>query len=131
MATTLPLLRRHGAVWHRFGRDGWHTLDQALASPDGDRLLAAPRPRRPGPPGAGGRGARAASAGLQSLLGAVPGRAVGEREQAGPWGDDGPCAGCRQADADWEAREAAGREQTAVQAVAAEQARTSSWWRRS
>ncbi|MQS15965.1 hypothetical protein F7Q99_27860 [Streptomyces kaniharaensis] len=44
VATTLPLLRRFGAdgpVWHRFGRRGWHTLDQALADPDGDELLRA------------------------------------------------------------------------------------------
>jgi hypothetical protein len=44
VATTLPLLRRFGAgapVWRRFGRDGWHTLDQALANPDGDQLLRA------------------------------------------------------------------------------------------
>ncbi|MQS15974.1 hypothetical protein F7Q99_27905 [Streptomyces kaniharaensis] len=43
VATTLPLLRRSsaGAPWHRFGRDGWHTLTNALDNPDGDELLRA------------------------------------------------------------------------------------------
>ncbi|MEU9077014.1 hypothetical protein [Kitasatospora sp. NPDC048538] len=133
VATTLPLLRRHGAggpVWWRFGRDGWHTLTDALDNPDGDELLAVER----------------AEADRARRV-----REAAERERRRPaccrcsepfsderweekergWNDDGLCAGCRQTDADLAEREAAERERAAAEAAAAEAKRTSSWWRRS
>ncbi|MFE2415172.1 hypothetical protein ACFXDE_43325 [Kitasatospora sp. NPDC059408] len=138
VATTLPLLRRFGAdgpVWHRFGRRGWHALDQALANPDGDELLRAEQ-----------------AAADQARQEREQERQKAERERRRPactrckapfsderweereraaWGDDGLCVGCRQAAADRKARETAERERAAAEAAAAEAKRRGSWWRRS
>ncbi|MQS16048.1 hypothetical protein F7Q99_28350 [Streptomyces kaniharaensis] len=133
VATTLPLLRRHGAdaaVWHRFGRRGWHTLTEALDNPDGDELLAVERAEAD-------RGCRAREAAERERRRPACRRCSApfsderwEEKERG-WNDDGLCAGCRQADADRKAREAAERERAAAEAAAAEAKRTSSWWRRS
>lgn len=133
VATTLPLLRRHGAdapVWHRFGRRGWHTLADALDNPDGDELLAVERAEAD-------RARRAREAAERERRRPACRRCSApfsderwEEKERG-WNDDGLCAGCRQADADRKAREAAERERAAAEAAAAEAKRTSSWWRRS
>ncbi|MGA5824290.1 replication-relaxation family protein [Kitasatospora sp. NPDC094028] len=133
VATTLPLLRRCGAdapIWHRFGRRGWHTLDQALDNRDGDELLHAEQDaaeqvrqerqkeererRRPA--------CRRCSEKFTDERWA-------EKEQA--WKDDGLCAGCRQDVAGQKARETAERERAAAEAAAAVANRARSWWRRS
>ncbi|MFE4397924.1 MULTISPECIES: replication-relaxation family protein [Streptomycetaceae] len=127
------LLRRHGAdapVWHRFGRCGWHTLTEALDNPDGDELLAVERAEAD-------RARRAREAAererrrpaCRSCSAKFSDGRREEKERG--WNDDGLCAGCRQADADRKAREAAGRERAAAEAAAAEAKRTSFWWRRS
>ncbi|MFJ9847272.1 hypothetical protein ACIRYZ_43985 [Kitasatospora sp. NPDC101155] len=54
-----------------------------------------------------------------------------EMRERAAWGDDGLCAGCRQAAADQKALEAADRERAAAEAAAAEARRSRSWWRRS
>jgi len=135
VATTLPLLRARGAdapIWRRFGRPGWHTLTGALDNPDGDRLLeaeeaahdqvrqrkweAAERERR-----------RPACTRCKAKF--TDGWWA-EYEAADTWSDDGLCAGCRQADADQKALDAAERERAAAEAAAAEAKRIRSWWRR-
>ncbi|WP_354644316.1 hypothetical protein [Kitasatospora camelliae] len=131
VATTLPLLRACGAdaaIWRRFGRLGWHTLDTALDNPDGDQLLEAERAaeqarrerekeeherRRPA--------CRRCGAKFSDERWA-------EKEKA--WNDDRLCADCRQADADQQARQEAEREHAAAQAAAAEEKRSRTWWRR-
>ncbi|WBP91942.1 replication-relaxation family protein [Kitasatospora cathayae] len=136
VATTLPLLRRFGAgaPWHRFGRDGWHTLAAGLDNPDGDELLHAER-----------------AAADQVHQEREQERQKAERERHRPactrckapfsderwemreraaWDDDGLCERCRQAAADQQAREEAERERAATEA-SAEAKRRGSWWRRS
>ncbi|MEU9077020.1 hypothetical protein [Kitasatospora sp. NPDC048538] len=132
VATTLALLRRHGAggpVWWRFGRDGWHTLTEALANPDGDELLAVERAEAD-------RARRVREAAERERRRPACRRCSApfsdERwaEKERGWGDDGLCAGCRQADADQAEREAAERDRAAAEAAAAEAKRTGTWWRR-
>ncbi|WP_354645386.1 hypothetical protein [Kitasatospora camelliae] len=133
VATTLPLLRACGAdaaIWRRFGRLGWHTLDAALDNPDGDRLLEAER--------AAAEQARWAKAEAEHERRRPACRRCGARfsderwaEKEKAWNDDGLCADCRQADADQQTRQEAEREQAAAEAAAAEEKRSRSWWHRS
>jgi hypothetical protein len=120
VAATLQLLKAHGAdgrVWRRFGWDSWHTLTAALDNPDGDELLRAEQSAAQQ-----ARWARQAVERERRRL--VCSRCTvlfsderwAERERAGAWGDDALCAGCRQADADRKALEAAERERAAVEA---------------
>ncbi|MFI6850032.1 hypothetical protein OG535_40035 [Kitasatospora sp. NBC_00085] len=125
VATTMPLLRRFGAVgpiWWRFGGERWSTLAEALDNPDGDQLLEQEQ--------AAARQAREAERQREERERRRPActrcRAKfsderwAEQEQADTWDDDGLCASCRQAE----------REQAAAEGAAAEEKRTSSWWRR-
>ncbi|MFE5587909.1 replication-relaxation family protein [Kitasatospora sp. NPDC056531] len=133
VATTLPLLRRlgAGASWHRFGRDGWHTLTNALDNPDGDELLRAEQAVAER-----ARQARAKEERERRRPSCTRCKAPfsderwAERERAA-WGDDGLCVGCRQAAAGQKARETAERERAAAEAAAAGAKRRGSWWRRS
>ncbi|WP_195911422.1 replication-relaxation family protein [Streptomyces kaniharaensis] len=137
VATTLPLLCRFGAgaPWHRFGRDGWYTLTNALDNPDGDELLRAEqaaadqaRQEREQERQKAERARRRPA--CTRCKAPFSDERWAERERAA-WGDDGLCAGCRQAAADRKAREEAERERAAAQAAAAEAKRRGSWWRRS
>ncbi|MFJ6773272.1 hypothetical protein ACIQOV_20355 [Kitasatospora sp. NPDC091257] len=134
VATTLQLLDDQGAaapVWRRFGRDGWHTLTAALDNPDGDRLLAVERQAA-----AAARRAREEAEREESRPACTrcstpfSDERWAEQERARAWGDDGLCAGCRQADADQKAREEAECERAAVEAAEAEAKRSRPWRRR-
>ncbi|MFJ9612050.1 hypothetical protein ACIRS1_37530 [Kitasatospora sp. NPDC101176] len=89
-----------------FGRRGWHVLTDALDNPDGDELLAVERAEAD-------RARRAREAAERERLRPACRRSSApfsnerweEKEQG--WNDDGLYAGCRQADADRKAREAA------------------------
>ncbi len=153
VATTLPLLRRFGAgaeIWIRFGRDGWHSLVDALANPDGDELYERQRAvqrrrqeqekrereeaerkrvhaerekRRPACTRCGAK---------------FPDERWDEQKQTGDWNDDGLCAGCRQAAAEKErqkaeqekAAQAAATSAAVATAAAAEVKPARSRWRR-
>ncbi|MFD7732167.1 replication-relaxation family protein [Kitasatospora phosalacinea] len=138
VATTLALLRGHGtdadvAVWRRFGRTGWHTLNQALDNPDGDQLLAAQR--------AAAEQARCEQQAAAREVGRPACTRCAQRftderwaQRARAFWDDGLCGSCRQADAEQrERREAAEavEQQRAVDAVADGPGRRRTWWRRS
>ncbi|KOV13300.1 hypothetical protein ADK60_29845 [Streptomyces sp. XY431] len=133
VATTLPLLRARGAdaaIWRRFGRLGWHTLDAALDNPDGDQLLrieraAAEQARREREQEEHERRRPA----CRRCGAKFSDERWAEKEKA--WNDDRLCADCRQADADQQARQEAEREHAAVEAAAAEPKHSRSWWRRS
>jgi hypothetical protein len=104
----MPPLRRFGAdgpLWWRFGGERWSTLAEALDHPDGDQLLHTEQAvvRRAREQGEAERRPvererrRPACARCRESF---SDERWAEQEQAGAWGDDGLCAGCRQADVD-------------------------------
>ncbi|MGW2542540.1 hypothetical protein ACWC5I_17105 [Kitasatospora sp. NPDC001574] len=149
VATTFPLLRKFGAgaeIWIRFGRDGWHSLADALGNPDGDRLhvrqwailrarleqeekeAALERAENPRQSEAAVRELRRPA--CTRCKAKLSDERWAERERSGAWGDDGLCTGCRQADADQQAEREQAAAQAAAAAAAAEAKRTRSPWRR-
>ncbi|MFJ6140207.1 hypothetical protein [Kitasatospora sp. NPDC092286] len=131
LATTLDLLAEPGPlgpVWWRYGRQGRHSLTDALDNPDGDRLLEAEQTAHAQARGKEWRQAererrRPACTRCRAKF---SDERWAEHERADTWGDDGLCADCRRADADQRAREAAEHHQAAAEAAAA-----GAWWRRS
>ena len=129
VATTLPLLRTQGAavpIWRRFGCNGRHTLDHALANPNGDRLLrtelaAVEQAREKERAEAEREGRRPACTRCKETF---TNERWAEQERADTWGDDGLCAGCRQGDADQRARREAEREQAEAAAAEAKGSRS-------